>query len=103
MHTLKWIGKDKAVNHHLEMPYKVSEEQYTYNAETSENMIIQGDNLAVFKTFMPRFEGKVKCIYIYLKRYNKKEKKHEESSNRSNQEGIETDNKRTFFYIQVYI
>lgn len=64
MPTLEWIGKDKVVNHHLEVPYRVLEEQYTYNAETSENMIIRGDNLEALKALLPRYEGKVKCIYI---------------------------------------
>ena len=45
MPTLEWIGKDKVINHHQKVPFKVLEEQYTYNAEKSENMIIRGDNL----------------------------------------------------------
>lgn len=64
MPTLEWIGKDKVVNHHLEVPYRVLEEQYTYNAEQSDNMIIRGDNLEALKALLPRYEGKVKCIYI---------------------------------------
>lgn len=64
MPTLDWIGKDKVVNHHLEVPYRVLEKQYTYNAEQSENMIIRGDNLEALKALLPRYEGKVKCIYI---------------------------------------
>ena len=64
MPTLEWIGKDKVVNHHLDVPYRVLEEQYTYNAEQSENMIIRGDNLEALKALLPRYEGKVKCIYI---------------------------------------
>ena len=64
MPTLEWIGKDKVVNHHLKVPYRVLEEQYTYNAETSENMIIRGDNLEALKALLPRYEGRVKCIYI---------------------------------------
>lgn len=64
MPTLEWIGKDKVVNHHLEVPYRILEEQYTYNAGTSENMIIRGDNLEALKALLPRYEGKVKCIYI---------------------------------------
>jgi len=64
MPTLEWIGKDKVVNHHLEVPYRVLEEQYTYNAEKSGNMIIRGDNLEALKALLPRYEGKVKCIYI---------------------------------------
>jgi len=35
MSTLEWIGKGKVVNHHLEIPYRVLEEQYTYNSEQS--------------------------------------------------------------------
>ena len=64
MPTLEWIGKDKVVNHHLEVPYRVLEERYTYNAEQSENMIIRGDNLEALKALLPRYEGRVKCIYI---------------------------------------
>ena len=64
MPTLEWIGKDKVVNHHLEVPYRVLEKRYTYNAEQSENMIIRGDNLEALKALLPRYEGKVKCIYI---------------------------------------
>ena len=64
MPTLEWIGKDKVVNHHLEVPYRVLEEQYTYNAGRSDNMIIRGDNLEALKALLPRYEGKVKCIYI---------------------------------------
>lgn len=71
MPTLEWIGKDKVVNHHYEVPYRVLERQYSYDetgqhAEDngSENMIIHGDNLEALKALLPRYEGKVKCIYI---------------------------------------
>lgn len=71
MPTLEWIGKDKVVNHHQEVPYRVLERQYSYDetgqhAEDngSENMIIHGDNLEALKALLPRYEGKVKCIYI---------------------------------------
>lgn len=64
MPTLEWIGKDKVVNHHQQVPYKTLVPKYTYNAEQSDNMIIKGDNLEALKALLPRFEGKVKCIYI---------------------------------------
>lgn len=71
MPTLEWIGKSKVVNHHLDVPYCVLERKYSYDAEGqheadngSENMIIHGDNLTALKSLLPRFEGKVKCIYI---------------------------------------
>ena len=64
MPTLEWIGKEKVINHHQQVPYRVLEEKYTYNAEKSDNMIIRGDNLEALKALLPRYEGKVKCIYI---------------------------------------
>ena len=71
MPTLEWIGKDKVVNHHQEVPYRVLERQYSYDeagqhAEDngSENMIIHGDNREALKALLPQYEGKVKCIYI---------------------------------------
>lgn len=71
MPTLEWIGKDKVINHHLEVPYRVLEHQYTYigNRQTEEeitdgNKIIRGDNLEALKALLPQYEGKIKCIYI---------------------------------------
>ena len=64
MPTLEWIGKDKVVNHHQLVPYRVLEAKYTYNADQSDNMIIRGDNLEALKALLPKYEGKIKCIYI---------------------------------------
>ena len=71
MPTLEWIGKDKVINHHQEVPFRVLERRYSYD-ETgqheedngSENVIIRGDNLEALKALLPRYEGRVKCIYI---------------------------------------
>ena len=67
MPTLEWIGKDKVINHHQHVPYRVLEEKYTYNTEKSDNMIIRGDNLEALKALLPVYEGRVKCIYIDIK------------------------------------
>lgn len=64
MPTLHWIGKDKVINHHQDIPYKILEHQYTFGSETSENKIIHGDNLEALKALLPEYEGKIKCIYI---------------------------------------
>lgn len=71
MPTLDWIGKSKVINHHQEVPFRVLERRYSYDADGqheadngSENMIIRGDNLEALKALLPRYEGKVKCIYI---------------------------------------
>ena len=82
MPMLKWAGKDKVVNHHNEVPFRVLERKWGFRAAkperpekpeipefpkrpgAAENMIIHGDNLAALKSLLPRYEGKVKCIYI---------------------------------------
>ena len=64
MPTLNWIGKDKVINHHLDVPYRILDKQYTYNADASENKIIHGDNLEALKALLPEYEGRIKCIYI---------------------------------------
>lgn len=64
MPTLEWIGKEKVINHHQEVPFQILEKKYTYNAESSENMIIHGDNLLALKSLLSQYEGRVDCIYI---------------------------------------
>lgn len=71
MPTLEWIGKNKVINHHQEVPFRVLERKYSYDENGqheedngSENMVIHGDNLEALKALLPQYEGKVKCIYI---------------------------------------
>lgn len=71
MPTLDWIGKSKVINHHLDVPYRVLERKYSCGEDGqtdadngSENMIIHGDNLEALKSLLPKYEGKIKCIYI---------------------------------------
>lgn len=71
MPSLEWIGKEKVVNHHLEVPYHVLKRKYSYDEEGqheadngSENMIIHGDNLLALKSLLPKYEGQISCIYI---------------------------------------
>ena len=33
MPTLNWIGKDKVINHHLDLPFCVLEHQYGFNEQ----------------------------------------------------------------------
>lgn len=71
MPELNWVGKDKVITHHLDVPFRVLDRQYSFDENGlheadngSENMIIHGDNLEALKALLPRFEGKVDCIYI---------------------------------------
>ena len=71
MPTLHWIGKEKVINHHLDVPFKVLEHSYGFdngvqtNTETqSGNKIIHGDNLEDLKSLLPEYAGKINCSYI---------------------------------------
>lgn len=71
MPTLHWIGKDKVINHHMDVPFKVLEHTYGFDNGThteqetsSGNKIIHGDNLEALKALLPEYEGRIKCIYI---------------------------------------
>ncbi len=72
MPTLNWIGKDKVISHHQDVPHRVLEHKYGFTAKKGEqaeptqsgNKIIHGDNLEALKSLLPEYEGKVNCIYI---------------------------------------
>ena len=67
MPMLSWAGKSKVVNHHNDVPFRVLERKWAFGddgAADDGNMIIHGDNLAALKSLLPRYEGKIKCIYI---------------------------------------
>ncbi len=71
MPTLHWIGKEKVINHHMDVPFKVLEHSYGFvngiqtDQETnSGNKVIHGDNLEALKALLPEYEGRIKCIYI---------------------------------------
>lgn len=72
MPTLDWIGKEKVINHHHNVPFRVLEHKYGFRAVNSEdksethsgNKIIHGDNLEALKALLPEYEGKIDCIYI---------------------------------------
>ena len=60
MPRLNWLGRDAVVNHHYDVPFHFLDRKYG----TGENMIIHGDNLLALKSLLPKFEQKIKCIYI---------------------------------------
>jgi len=72
MPTLNWIGKDKVVNHHTQVPFRVLDHQYGFNSNYPErkdptksgNKIIHGENLEALKALLLEFEGKIDCEYI---------------------------------------
>lgn len=69
MPTLHWIGKEKVLNHHYEIPFRVLNRVEQISApqgapeNTNDNRIIHGDNLEALKSLLPEFEGQVQCAY----------------------------------------
>ena len=54
MPSLNWIGKDKVLNHHNEVPYRILDKKYEYGDDAAGNMIIHGDNLEALKSLLPQ-------------------------------------------------
>ena len=67
MPTLDFKGKQHIHAHHLTVPYRplVPDETRSCNPSgNDDNLIIHGDNLHGLKALLPRYAGRVKCIYI---------------------------------------
>ena len=67
MPTLEFKGKQHIYAHHLTVPYRPLEPDPTRSLNpvgVDDNLIIHGDNLHALKALLPRYAGRVKCIYI---------------------------------------
>ena len=75
MPALDFKGKQFVYAHHLSVPYRTLEvdakksvlakdEKGEKGAEADGNLIIHGDNLEALKALLPRYGGRVNCIYI---------------------------------------
>lgn len=70
MPTLHWIGKEKIINHHHEVPFRVLNLGEQVRApdgapkNSVDNRIIHGDNLGALKSLLPEFDGQIDCIFI---------------------------------------
>ena len=67
MPKLDFTGKQHIYAHHLTVPYRplVPDPDKSLNPTgIDDNLIIHGDNLNALKALLPRYAGRVKCIYI---------------------------------------
>ena len=68
MPTLDFNGKQHIYAHHLTVPCRPLVPDFSKSLSSSsnfdDNLIIHGDNLHALKALLPRYAGKVKCIYI---------------------------------------
>ena len=64
---MEFKGKQIVYAHHLTIPYRplVPDPSKSLNpASADDNLIIHGDNLLALKALLPRYAGRIKCIYI---------------------------------------
>jgi adenine-specific DNA-methyltransferase len=59
---LKWIGKDTLPK--LEPRILIEIPELSYGDSSSQNILIQGDNLLSLKALESKYNSKIKCIYI---------------------------------------
>ncbi len=67
MASLHFKGKSAVWNHHLSVPYHTLEKDKdsSINGDGDvENLIVEGDNLIALKALLPKYQNRVKCIYI---------------------------------------
>ena len=70
MPTLDFKGKQFIYGHHLTVPVRTlqtnADKSLTGENDPSlnDNLIIHGDNLHALKALLPKYAGKIKCIYI---------------------------------------
>ena len=67
MPKLDFTGKQHIYAHHLTVPYRPLVPDLAKSVNPSgveDNLIIHGDNLYALKALLPRYAGRVKCIYI---------------------------------------
>ena len=65
-YEFRWFGKSKAKRNAF-MPTRATlhyDEERSVNPETSENIIIEGENLEVLKVLLKSYRNKIKVIYI---------------------------------------
>ncbi|MYJ13376.1 MAG: site-specific DNA-methyltransferase, partial [Acidimicrobiia bacterium] len=67
MPTLNFKGKQHIYAHHLTVPWRPLVPHPAQSIGTGgvdDNLIIHGDNLHALKALLPRYGGRVRCIYI---------------------------------------
>ncbi len=80
MPTLHWIGKQAVLDYHEQVPCRPLQRHPRLSVvpasgagaggdgggweNTTDNLIVQGDNLAALQALLPEFAGRVRCIYI---------------------------------------
>jgi len=60
---LNWIGKQDVIDHERKIPFRLLENG-ARKLTSSENLLLEGDNLEALKALLPYYQNKIKCVYI---------------------------------------
>ena len=63
MPILNWIGKQDIINHDQKLPFRLLENKRE-KLNSSQNLLLEGDNLEALKALLPYYQNAIKCIYI---------------------------------------
>ncbi|OGI62638.1 hypothetical protein A2643_03405 [Candidatus Nomurabacteria bacterium RIFCSPHIGHO2_01_FULL_39_220] len=67
MPSINFKGKNAVWNHHLSVPYQILEKDKKLSVKgknEDENLIIEADNLLALKSLLPKYQGRIRCMYI---------------------------------------
>lgn len=67
MPSINFKGKNAVWNHHLSVPYQILEKDKKLSVKgknDDENLIIEADNLIALKSLLPKYQGRIRCMYI---------------------------------------
>ena len=67
MPEIEFKGKQRIYAHHLTVPHRllIPDASKSLNSTgLDDNLVIHGDNLDALKALMPKYAGRVKCVYI---------------------------------------
>ncbi len=67
MPSINFKGKNSVWNHHFSVPYQILGKDKKLSVKgknEDENLVIEADNLIALKSLLPKYQGKIKCIYI---------------------------------------
>ena len=64
MPVLDWVGKEYIVKHDHDVQFRLLKKLEQYSSGNTDNLLIEGDNLESLKSLLPKYQNKIKCIYI---------------------------------------
>jgi adenine-specific DNA-methyltransferase len=64
MAYLDWVGREAVLHHLKDVPLRSLSPIASHGRPDSGNVLVHGDNLEALRALLPRYAGRVKCVYI---------------------------------------